>query len=90
MKVQIIDCSEKEPMPLVRDASEDEAAAILSRWAVEESALPMKEWIKKISDLDAKMPRYVEDLIDRDGTDGLPQALIDAYTLKKKIRSERP
>ena len=50
-----------------------------------------RPWEEKIFESDTTMlPRWGEDMIDRDGIEDLPQALIDKYNAKKTLRSEKP
>ena len=51
---------------------------------------PYQKWHNKIHLSDRDMPRIYEDMIDRDGTDDLPQAVIDKYNAKKALRSTKP
>ena len=50
----------------------------------------MDEWVDTIHETDSGMPRYLEDILDRDGTDDLPQVLIDKYNAKKDLRATKP
>jgi hypothetical protein len=54
------------------------------------NARPMNNWKEALSALDSGMPRYLEDIFNRDGTDGLPQVLIDKYNIKKDLRATKP
>ena len=54
------------------------------------NAKPMNDWKEVMSASDSGMPRYLEDIFNRDGTDGLPQALIDKYNTKKDLRATKP
>ena len=54
------------------------------------AAKPMNDWKEVIHETDSGMPRYLEDIFNRDGTDGLPQALIDKYNAKKDLRATKP
>lgn len=57
------------------------------------SELPMKQWVQKIQETDIKLRRTEEDLIDAKTEEErarLPQALLDIYNQKKKIRSQKP
>ena len=50
-----------------------------------------KSWVESIQLSDSSMlPRWGEDMINRDGIEDLPQALIDKYNAKKTLRSEKP
>ena len=50
-----------------------------------------RPWTEKMIESDQTLiPRWGEDMIDRDGIEDLPQALIDKYNAKKTLRSERP
>ena len=54
-----------------------------------------REWQSRIAATDKEMPRYLEDLIDSLDRliplkDNLSSQLLDAYDLKKSIRSEKP
>jgi len=51
---------------------------------------PMEDWKAFMQETDDGMPRYLEDIFNRDGTDGLPQALIDKYNTKKDLRATKP
>jgi hypothetical protein len=61
---------------------------------------PEKEWQARMAATDAKIPRYVEDLIDgvqsalqASGvtlSNHVPDALMTAYAEKKTIRSQKP
>ena len=48
------------------------------------------EWKESMQGTDSGMPRYLEDIFNRDGTDGLPQVLIDKYNTKKDLRATKP
>ena len=50
----------------------------------------MNDWKSSMQGTDNGMPRYLEDIFNRDGTDGLPQALIDKYNTKKDLRATKP
>jgi len=56
-------------------------------WA---NARPMEDWMESMQETDNGMPRYLEDIFNRDGTDGLPQVLIDKYNTKKDLRATKP
>ena len=56
-------------------------------WA---NAKPMNDWKSSMRRTDNGMPRYLEDIFNRDGTDGLPQVLIDKYNTKKDLRATKP
>ena len=51
---------------------------------------PMEKWKASMQETDSGMPRYLEDIFNRDGTDGLPQVLIDKYNTKKDLRATKP
>ena len=53
-------------------------------------AQPMNDWKVAMQETDSGMPRYLEDIFNRDGTDGLPQVLIDKYNTKKDLRATKP
>ena len=64
-----------------RDAEE-------AKWKAEK---PMNDWVESIQLSDSTMlPRWGEDILDRDGTDGLPQVVIDRYNAKKALRATKP
>jgi len=50
----------------------------------------LEHWKHEIRKTDHGMPRYLEDIFNRDGTDGLPQVLIDKYNTKKDLRATKP
>ena len=50
----------------------------------------MEKWLSDIRASDSILPRWGEDILDRDGIEDLPQAFIDKYNAKKTLRSERP
>ena len=52
---------------------------------------PMNDWKDTMNESDSStLPRWGEDILDRDGIEDLPQALIDKFNAKKTLRSERP
>lgn len=73
-------------------------AEIAERQAEEAAYLkarPMQEWQSKIAATDAKLPRYVEDLIDLIDSklpikSDLPVELMIAYNDKKSLRLQKP
>ena len=54
------------------------------------SEQPMNDWKLSMQETDHGMPRYLEDIFNRDGTDGLPQVLIDKYNTKTDLRASKP
>ena len=61
-------------------------------WTPEEA---LQEWQSKIAATDAKLPRYVEDLIDMIDSkipikSDLPVELMIAYNDKKSLRLQKP
>lgn len=55
-----------------------------------QNAKPMKNWQKSMSKTDAEMPRCIEDIIDKIGTTGLAQEMIDRFNSKKTLRASKP
>lgn len=53
-------------------------------------AKPMEDWKASMAATDTKMPRYIEDILDKIGTVGLPQEMIDRFDAKKALRSSKP
>jgi hypothetical protein len=77
-----------EPIPMTAQ----EIAERQAEEAAWEAGRADREWQEKIKKTDAKIPRYVEDIIDAlDGpTKGkIAQATLDAYNEKKLIRAEK-
>jgi len=59
-----------------------------AKWKAEK---PMNDWLNSMNESDNSLiPRWGEDMIDRDGIEDLPQALIDKYNSKKSLRSTNP
>lgn len=57
------------------------------------AARPMKDWERAMAETDAKLPRYVEDILDaldKPTRDKIAKKTMDAYDEKKKKRSEKP
>ena len=74
------------PREIAAQEAEADAAA---------AAQPIEEWQARMAATDAKVPRYLEDLIDSlDGLvpikDNLTGELFTAYTEKKTIRQQKP
>ena len=61
-----------------------------AEWALYDAGIPMRDWKESMQGTDSGMPRYMEDIFNRDGTDGLPQVLIDKYNTKKDLRATKP
>ena len=62
----------------------------IQKWFTADQS-PLDNWTKEMRASDSSMlPRWGEDMIDRDGIEDLPQALIDKYNAKKTLRSEKP
>ena len=56
-------------------------------------AKPTKEWERAMSETDAKLPRYAEDIIDampKAQQDKLSAKTLEAYNEKKQRRAEKP
>ena len=75
--------------------TEQEIAERQAEEAAYLKARPLQEWQSKIAATDAKLPRYVEDLIDMIDSkipikSDLPVELMSAYNDKKTIRSQKP
>ena len=80
------------PSPYVMDYTTVDVAAktITYDSAGYDSDKTMNYWKSSMQRTDSGMPRYLEDLFNRDGTDGLPQVLIDKYNTKKDLRATKP
>jgi len=55
-----------------------------------QNAKPMEDWQASMASTDAEMPRYIEDILDKIGTAGLPQEMIVRYNSKKLLRGNKP
>lgn len=78
----------------------EEIAARQAEEAVYLAEKPFKDWQSRMAETDAKIPRYVEDLID--GVQSalaaagvslaahIPDTLLNAYAEKKSIRNQKP
>ena len=49
-----------------------------------------EDWKTAMEATDKDMPRYIEDILDKIGTAGLPQEMIDRYNSKKILRGNKP
>lgn len=59
----------------------------------ERAAKPMKDWERAMAETDAKLPRYVEDILDaldKPTRDKVAKKTLDAYIEKKAKRAEKP
>ena len=65
-----------------------DAGGVVADWV--DPSTPYQIWHNKIHLSDRDMPRIYEDILDRDGTDGLPQVVIDRYNAKKALRATKP
>ena len=57
------------------------------------AALPTELWKKQISETDAKLPRFAEDLIDvltEDQRTAIAPATLAVYEDKKQLRAKKP
>lgn len=57
------------------------------------AAKPTKDWERAMAETDAKLPRYVEDILDsldRSSRDKIAKETLDLYAYKKQLRSEKP
>lgn len=78
----------------------EEIAARQAEEAAYEAAKPLAQWQARMAATDAKVPRYVEDLIDGvqsalqatgvSLSNHIPDALLTAYTQKKELRNQKP
>jgi len=72
---------------------ENEKAAYAAKLAAELAVKPMKDWERAMAETDAKLPRYVEDIIDamdKATRDKIDKKTMDAYNEKKQRRAEKP
>jgi len=72
---------------------ENEKAAYAAKLAAELAVKPMKDWEAAMAETDAKLPRYVEDIIDamdKPTRDKISKKTLDAYNEKKAKRAEKP
>jgi len=54
---------------------------------------PTKDWERAMAETDAKLPRYVEDILDaldKPTRDKVAKKTLDAYNEKKAKRAEKP
>ena len=65
-----------------------DAGNVAADWV--DPSTPYQIWHNKIHLSDKDMPRIYEDILDRDGTDDLPQVVIDRYNAKKALRATKP
>lgn len=57
------------------------------------AAKPTKDWERAMAETDAKLPRYVEDILDaldKPTRDKVAKKTLDAYNEKKAKRAEKP
>ena len=57
------------------------------------AAKPTKDWERDMAETDAKLPRYVEDILDaldKPTRDKVAKKTLDAYNEKKAKRAEKP
>ena len=57
------------------------------------AAKPTKDWERAMAETDAKLPRYVEDILDaldKTTRDKVAKKTLDAYNEKKAKRAEKP
>ena len=69
----------------IANGTEEEIVALITS-----TTTLMEKWLSDIRASDSMLPRWGEDILDRDGIEDLPQALIDKYNAKKTLRSEKP
>lgn len=54
---------------------------------------PLQDWERAMAETDAKLPRYVEDILDaldKPTRDKVAKKTLDAYNEKKAKRAEKP
>lgn len=59
----------------------------MDEYAVE--ADPLDEWKARMVELDGKLPRFLEDIMDAVGIENFPEFWKEIYAEKKQARSER-
>jgi len=72
---------------------ESEKAAYAAKLAADLAERPVKNWERAMAETDAKLPRYVEDIIDamdKTTRDKISKKTLDAYNEKKAKRAEKP
>lgn len=72
---------------------ESEKSTYAAKLAADLAAKPMKNWERAMAETDAKLPRYVEDIIDamdKTTRDKISKKTLDAYNEKKAKRAEKP
>lgn len=72
---------------------DSEKAAYAAKLASDLATKPTKDWERAMAETDAKLPRYVEDILDaldKPTRDKIAKKTLDAYDEKKKKRSEKP
>lgn len=72
---------------------ESEKAAYAAKLAADLAEKPTKDWERAMAETDAKLPRYVEDIIDamdKTTRDKISKKTLDAYNEKKAKRAEKP
>lgn len=72
------------------DMTQEEIDAKLADEKQRKDAEPLIVWENEMKKSDRDMPRAMEDLIDKVGTDGLARETVDKYNAKKIKRAERP
>ncbi len=75
------------------DLTPEEIAARQAEEAAWLAERPVKNWEAAMSETDAKLPRYVEDIIDamdKPTRDKIAKKTLDAYNEKKAKRAEKP
>lgn len=89
MKKTVITPDGKEDVEM---SAEEEAVFQAERDAFA-AALPLKKWLSQLAETDITMPRSLEDMIDVLSSDqraALASKTLNAYNLKKQIRSQKP
>ena len=72
---------------------ENEKAAYAAKLTADLAEKPMKDWERAMAETDAKLPRYVEDILDaldKPTRDKVAKKTLDAYNEKKAKRAEKP
>ncbi len=67
-----------------------EEAARDAEEAAWQDEMPMREWLRDMSEADVNMPRHIEDLWDVIGLAGAPQFIKDNHANKKTVRARKP
>lgn len=78
--------TDKENIPFTAAEEAERDAEELA----EINAKPMGDWQASMSETDADMPRYIEDILDMIGTTGLNPIMANRYNAKKTLRGNKP